>query len=155
MNKNKLRSVSFRRQKKNKPVTCASMAVLLCRWTMQRMPQKRGECSRWKKRTQRNCGKNTRSGHSLFCCTSPVFISQEHLNVEADDAASLTSIVSSCFLSTGPGGEGESHRKGSGRPEGQFLLRAVRQAVHQTPGVRQPHQLLRPRSQAGSVVFSP
>lgn len=33
---------------------------LPCRWTMQRMPQKRGECLRWKRRTQKNCGKNTR-----------------------------------------------------------------------------------------------
>lgn len=74
-------------------------------------------------------------------------------NVEASDAAFFNQLGLLVF--PGPGGEGESDRKGAGRPEGQFLLRAVRQAVHQTPGVRQPHQLLRPCSQAGSVVFSP
>lgn len=54
------------------------------------------------------------------------------------------------FLGTGSGGKGESYCQSSGRPESQFLLWAVWQTVHQTPGVWQPHKLLWPCSQAGT-----
>lgn len=54
------------------------------------------------------------------------------------------------FLGTGSGGKGESYCQSSGRPESQFLLWAVWQTVHQTPGIWQPHKLLWPCSQAGT-----
>lgn len=50
----------------------------------------------------------------------------------------------------GPSGKGESHCKGSGRFESKLLLWALWQAVHQTPGIWQPHQLLWSRAQAGT-----
>lgn len=33
-----------------------------CRWTMQKMPQRKEEYLKWKKRTQKNYGKNIRCG---------------------------------------------------------------------------------------------